>query len=152
MKLLKKLLKNELKNRRKTIFANELHRQTFLLVFLAALLPALVVTICLYYLIFGVTSAQVAFPEAIAYNIIPAAKRVTALLLITAPLTISAILIFAYHITHRIMGPFDRIVDELDGHIKEKRSGHIKIRKSDRFHALVEKINHLLDKIRLPVD
>lgn len=140
------------KDRRKKFFANPMHRQTFMLVLMAALIPAAIVTICLYYLIFGITSAEVGFPEAIAYNIIPAAKRVTAILLVTAPLALLIILIFAYKITHRIVGPFDRIVYELDAHIKDRRSGHIKIRKSDKFHALVEKINHLLDKIKLPVD
>jgi nitrogen fixation/metabolism regulation signal transduction histidine kinase len=140
------------KDRRKKFFANPLHRQTFMLVFIAALIPAVVVTICLYYLIFGITSTEVGFPEAIAYNIMPAAERVTAILLITAPLALLIILFFAYKITHRIVGPFDRIVYELDAHIKDRRVGHIKIRKSDKFHALVEKINKLLDKIRLPVD
>lgn len=140
------------KNRRKKFFANPLHRQTFMLVLMAALVPATIVTICLYYLIFGITSAEVGFPEAIAYSIIPAAKRVTGILLLTAPLVLLIILIFAYKITHRIVGPFDRIVYELDAHIKDRRNGHIRIRKSDKFHELVEKINHLLDKIKLPVD
>jgi sensor histidine kinase YesM len=140
------------KDRRKKFFANPMHRQTFMLVLMAALVPATIVTICLYYLIFGITSAEVGFPEAIAYNILPAAKRVTAILLATAPVALLVILIFAYKITHRIVGPFDRIVYELDAHIKDRRNGHIKIRKSDKFHALVEKINHLLDKIKLPVD
>ncbi|MCK9614926.1 MAG: hypothetical protein M0R48_05405 [Candidatus Omnitrophica bacterium] len=140
------------KNRRKKFFANPLHRQTFMLVFMAALVPATIVTICLYYLFYGITSAEVGFPEAIAYSIIPAARRVTAILILTAPLALLIILIFAYKITHRIVGPFDRIVYELDAHIKDRRSGHIKIRKSDKFHELVEKINRLLDKIKLPVD
>jgi sensor histidine kinase YesM len=140
------------KNRRKKFFANPLHRQTFTLVLMAAMVPAAIVTICLYYLIFGITSLEVGFPEAIAYNIMPAARRVTAILLVTAPLVLSVILIFAYKITHRIVGPFDRIVYELDAHIKDRRSGHIKVRKSDKFQALVEKINKLLDKIKLPVD
>lgn len=121
-------------------------------ILIAALIPATIAAICLYYLIFGITSAEIGFPEAIAYNIIPAAKRVTAILLLTAPLTLLIILIFAYKITHRIVGPFDRIVYELDAHIKDRRGGHIKIRKSDKFHTLVEKINHLLDKLKLPVD
>lgn len=129
-----------------------MHRQTFMFVLMAALVPATIVTICLYYLIFGVASEEIGFPEAIAYSIIPAAKRVTAILLVTAPLAMLIILIFAYKITHRIVGPFDRIVYELDAHIKDRRSGHIKIRKSDKFHALVETINKLLDKIKLPVD
>ncbi|MFA5338395.1 MAG: hypothetical protein WC330_08680 [Candidatus Omnitrophota bacterium] len=141
-----------LKDRRKKFFANPLHRQTFMLVFMAALIPATIVTICLYYLIFGIASAEIGFPEAIAYSIIPAAKRVTAILFVTAPLALLIILMFAYKITHRIVGPFDRIVYELDAHLRDRRSGHIRIRKSDKFHTLVEKINHLLDKIKLPVD
>jgi sensor histidine kinase YesM len=141
------------KDRRKKFFANPMHRQTFMFVFMAALVPATIVTICLYYLIFGITSAEVGFPEAIAYNILPAAKRVTAILLLTAPLTIGIILIFAYKITHRIVGPFDRIVYELDAHLKDRRkSGPIRIRKSDKFHELVEKINHLLERFKFPVD
>jgi len=141
-----------LKDRRKKFFANPLHRQTFMLVFMAALIPATIVTICLYYLIFGIASAEIGFPEAIAYSIIPAAKRVTAILFVTAPLALLIILMFAYKITHRIVGPFDRIVYELDAHLRDRRGGHIRIRKSDKFHTLVEKINHLLDKIKLPVD
>lgn len=146
-------MEKKIKDRRRKFFANPTHRQTFMLVLAAALIPATIVTICLYYLIFGITSAEVGFPEAIAYNIIPAAKRVTAILLLTAPLVIAIILIFAYKITHRIVGPFDRIVYELDAHIKDRRKGgHIRIRKSDKFHELVEKINHLLDRIKFPVD
>ncbi len=146
-------MEKEFKDRRKKFFANPMHRQTFMLVVMAALLPATIVTVCLYYLIFGITSVEAGFPEAIASIIMPAAKRVTGILLLTAPLIIAIILIFAYKITHRIVGPFDRIVYELAAHIKDRRKGgYIKIRKSDKFHKLVEQINHLLDKFRLPVD
>jgi len=44
------------KDRRKKFFANPMHRQTFMLVLMAALVPATIVTICLYYLIFGKSS------------------------------------------------------------------------------------------------
>lgn len=145
-------MEKKFKERRKRLFANILHRQTFMLVFMAALIPAVIVTICLYYLIFGITSMEVGFPEAIAYIIIPAAKRVTWILLSTAPITILIILLFAHNITHRITGPFDRIVEELDRRINDKKKGPILIRKSDKFKVLVEKINKLIDKIKLPVD
>lgn len=134
------------------MFANVLHRQTFMLVFLAALLPSVIVTIALYYLIFGITSTEAGFPEMIAYTILPAARRVTWILLITAPLTIFIILLFAHNITHRIIGPFDRIVDELDSRITDKKTGPISVRRTDKFKILVEKINKLLEKIKLPVD
>jgi len=139
---------NEIKQRRRIIFANKMHRNLFLLFLLASLLPAIIVTICLYYLIFSVMANQFVFPEAIAYNIIPAAKKVTIILLIAAPVSISIIIIFAFKVTHRIIGPFDRIVRELDEYIEGKKEGHIIIRKTDKFWPLVDRINKLLDKLK----
>jgi len=134
------------KNRRQNFFANKMHRDIFMLVFLAALLPAIIVTICLYFLIFNITASQFAIPEAIAYNIIPAARKVTLILMFTTPASIILIIIFAFKITHKIVGPFDRIVRELDETLEGKRQGPITIRKDDRFWPLVSGINRLLNK------
>lgn len=125
-----------------------MHRNIFLLVFAVSVLPAAVVTVCLYYLIFNVTASQFAIPEVIAYNIIPAARKVTVILSISAPATILVLLIFAYKITHKIIGPFDRIVTELDDCIAGRKQDHIAIRKSDKFWPLVFRINKLLDRIK----
>jgi hypothetical protein len=113
---------------------------------LAALLPVLIATICLYYLIFGITAMEMGIPEGIIYNIIPAAQKVTLILIIAAPVTILTILFFANKLSHAIVGPFDRIVRELDEHLKGQRKGHIVLRKGDKFVPLVDKINLLLDK------
>ena len=139
---------NELKNRRRQIFANKMHRDILLLIFFASLLPMTIVAICLYYLIFSITAAELGIPEIIAYNIIPAAKKVTKILAALAPVSIIVILIFAHKITHKIIGPFNRIVKELDESIEGRRQGPIVIRKNDRFWPLVEKINKLLDKVK----
>ncbi len=133
-------------NRRKRFFANKLHRNLFLLVFLAALVPTIIVTFSLYYLIFNVTASQMFFPEAIVYNIIPAAKKVLSILAIALPIFILIILTLAYKTTHAIIGPFDRILRELDKYIEGTRKGYIKLRKKDKLFPLVEKINKLLDK------
>jgi len=138
---------NKRKNQRRQIFANKFHKQIFLLVVLAALLPTAIVTVCLYYLIFGVTSMQLGIPEAIAYNIIPASEKVTIILLSLAPAVIVILLIFAHKITHTIVGPFDRIVRELDDYMQGGKKTHISLRKTDKFHPLVNRINKLLDKI-----
>ena len=135
-------------NKRKKGFANKLHREIFLLVFLAAFLPAGIVAISLYYLIFGVTAEQFGIPEIIAYNIIPASRKVTAILLLATPVSIFTILILAYKISHKIIGPFDRIIKELNERIEGKRKGHIQIRKTDKFRPLVDRINKLLDKLK----
>lgn len=139
---------NKPNNIRKRVFANKLHKQIFFIVLIAALVPTIVVTIGLYYLIFGVISLQLVIPEVIAYNIIPAAKKVIVILSITEPIIVAVILFFAHKATHAIIGPFDRLVKELDECIEEKKEGHIVIRKNDKFWLLVQKINKLLDKLR----
>ena len=85
-------------NKRKKIFANKLHQQTVLLIFLAILLPVLVTIFCLYYLIFNITATQFMLPEIIIHDIIPAAKKVTLILLVSLPIVISLTLFIAYKI------------------------------------------------------
>ncbi len=132
--------------RGRRFFANKMHREMFFIVFLASLVPTVMTVIGLFYLIFDITAEQVGIPEVIAYNIVPAAQRVTSILLIVMPIVGLAILTFAYQITHRMIGPFDRIVRELDEHVEGKRQGPLKIRKNDKFFPLVDKINQLLGK------
>ncbi|MBL7196459.1 MAG: hypothetical protein ISS47_00010 [Candidatus Omnitrophica bacterium] len=139
---------NKQKNKRNRFFANKMHQEVFILIFCAALLPALIATISLFYLIFNITAEQLGIPEAIAYNLIPAARRVMTILFIATPLSILAILIFAHRITHRIIGPFDRIVKELAECIDSTEQEHINIRKNDKFRPLVDKINILLDRLK----
>ncbi len=136
-------------NKRYKTFANKLHRDIFLTVLAAALLPCFIVTIALYYLIFSVMSGQLGIPEAIAYNIIPAARKVSLYLILAAPASVFIMLIIAYQVTFRIIGPFDRIVRELDNVIEGKKEGHIVIRKKDKFQPLVDGINRLIDKRKL---
>ena len=135
-------------NKRYMTFANKLHREIFLTVLAAALLPCFVVTIALYYMIFNVMSGQLGIPEAIAYNIIPAARKVSLYLIWAAPLSVFIILLIAYRITFRIIGPYDRIVRELDEVAKGKKDTHVVIRKKDKFQPLVDGINKLIDKCR----
>lgn len=135
-------------DKRHRTFANKLHREIFLTVLVAALLPCFVVTIALYYLIFNVMSGQLGIPEAIAYNIIPAARKVSLYLIGAAPASVFIILLLTYRITFRIIGPFDRLVRELDEVAKGKKDTHIIIRKKDKFQPLVDGINKLIDKYK----
>jgi hypothetical protein len=135
-------------NKRYRTFANKLHREIYLTMLIATLMPCFIVTIALYYIIFNVTAAQIAIPEAIAYNIIPAAKKVSLILILAAPAVVFLILLVAYNITHRLVGPYDRIVRELDECATGKKQGHIVIRKKDKFKPLVDGINKLIDKCK----
>lgn len=143
---------NKPKNKRKQLFANKLHSQTVFLVFIAGALPAVITTICLYYLIFGVMADQLSIPEVIAYNILPAAEKVFLILAIALPISIIAILIIAHRITFAILGPFDRIIRELDEHLKGEKKGHINLRKGDKFLPLVDRVNELLDRLEKTPD
>lgn len=132
---------------RRQFFANSLHRELFIFIFLAAFIPVLVSTLALFYLIFNITAQEIGFPEAVATTILPAAQRVIQILLFGTPVVIAVILFLAYKITHKIIGPFDRIVRELEECLAGQRSGPIGVRAQDKFASLVEKINLLLARI-----
>src|SRR5690349_14955008 len=104
-------------NYRKSFFANPMHREIFYVVLGAALIPMLITAIGLFYLIFNITAEQIGIPEAVAYNVIPAAQKVTTILLIVTPPLVLLFLFMAHRISHQIVGPFDRIVRELDERI-----------------------------------
>ncbi len=137
---------NKPTSRGKQLFANQMHFELFLIVFFAAVVPALFATVTVFYLIFNITADEIGIPEAIAVNIFPAAYRVMEILVIAIPASIIFMLFLAHRITHRIVGPFDRIVRELDAVVDGEEKRHIIIRKEDRFSPLVEKINRLIDR------
>ena len=139
---------NKQPKRGKQLFANQMHAELFLLIFFAAIIPALLATIALFYLIFNITAEQIGIPEAIAANIFPAAYKVMETLVYAIPVSIVVMLILAHRITHRIVGPFDRIVRELEATIEGTRHGHISVRKGDKFWPLVDKINRLIDRTK----
>jgi hypothetical protein len=100
--------------------------------------------LALFTLIFNITADEMGIPEAIGYNLIPAAKRVMGILLFALPVCIGFILIISHKISHQIVGPFDRILRELDENWREKRGEPIRLRKGDKFQPLVERINRLI--------
>lgn len=134
-------------NRRKKQFViNQLQKKILVMVFIATSLPAFIVGVCLYYLIFNLTAEQIAIPEAIAYNLLPVAHRVNIIILTVLPITVILIIVWAYIISHRIAGPLNRLYRELDELIAGKKQGHIHLRKKDELSELVGRINKLLDK------
>ncbi len=137
-----------IKNKRIKIFANKFHRQAILLIFAAILFPVIIAVLCLYYLIFDIVATQIMIPEVIAQNIIPAAKKVTIILAILLPLVISTILFVAHRITQVIIGPFDRVDNDLNSRIENSSNEPINIRTGDKFEPLVDKINRLLAKLK----
>ncbi len=133
-------------NRRKQLFANPLQREIFFWVLWATVVPTLIASILIYYLIFQVAANEFAVPEAIAYSLIPAAHKVTTIMICVTPLAVIALMILAYKVTHQLLGPFARILRELDDRLDGVKTGPIVIRQSDKFTPLVTRINKLLEK------
>ncbi len=133
------------KERRKTFYANQFQKDILNLIFLVALLPTLIVSLCLYFLVFSVIGEDFILP----FNIDPLiiAEQVSIILLFLAPGSIAIILMVVYKQTHKLIGSFDRILRELDGVIKGEKKDHIKIRQTDKFWPLISRINALIDKL-----
>jgi hypothetical protein len=132
-------------NMRKRRFLNvPVQNKTLILVFLAAIVPMSIVAVCLYYLIFNMLAWQLGIPEAIAYNLIPVAKRVSAILLMSLPVVLIIIWFAALELSHRIAGPVYKIEKELDDIIEGKKKGLIQLREKDEFKGLADKINKLI--------
>jgi len=56
-----------------------------------------------------------------------------------------------YYISNKIVGPYQRIIRELDNILAGKTSGPLKVRKKDEmFKEVVKRINALIEKIPTP--
>jgi hypothetical protein len=135
------------KNRRqKKLLGTSLQRKILLLIFAAAVFPASVVAICLYYLIFNIFASEVVIPEFIAYTLIPVSDRVNLIMLLSLPVVLVILWALAVTLSHRITGPLYRLEKELDARIKGRKRGPIHLRKGDEkaILSLVEKINKLI--------
>ncbi len=134
--------------RRKYFFANKMHKDLFWIIFCAAVVPTVITAILMYYLIFYITTREIGIPETIAAHVIPAARQVTVVLWLMVPTVIAIILYIAHKIAHQILGPFDRIVRELDNFISGAGGGKIILRDNDKFQPLVDRINILLERLK----
>ena len=118
------------------------------LIFIAIILPTLLVVGCLYYLIFSLMAEQLGIPESIAYNLFPVFKKVNLILLLGIPIISVALLFWGLLISHRIAGPIYRLERELDRIAQGDFSLRLKIRRKDELGSIAEGINKVLDRIR----
>ena len=125
-----------------TPFQNKL----LFLVFASAVIPSVIVTLCLYYLIFNTLAWQMVIPESIAYNLIPVLQRVNLILAIAIPISLLIIWFIALELSHRVAGPLYRLEKELDQRLSGTKHGDIRLREKDEFKSLAEKINKLISK------
>ncbi len=136
-----------MENKRRTKYLGTAFQKKLLfLVLAAALIPAAIIAICMYYLIFHMMGRQLGIPESIAYNLMPVLQKVNIIIAFAIPICLVLIWIIALELSHRVAGPFYRLEKELDERIAGKKHGPIMLRRKDEFKLLVDKINQLLTK------
>jgi signal transduction histidine kinase len=134
---------------RKAKFINTpVQNKTLILVFVAAVVPSAIVAVCLYYLIFNMIAWQLGIPEIIAYNLVPVARKVNIIMLVSLPVALFIIWFMALELSHRIAGPIYRLEKELDSRLNGKEINPIKLREGDELKVLADKINSLIEKSR----
>ncbi len=62
------------------------------------------------------------------------------------PVSVAALLFWAFHGTNRLVGPIERMTQELDRRIEGQKCGPIVLRPGDQLIPLVDKINVLLEE------
>lgn len=118
------------------------------LVLTCMIVPLVVVSGCLYYLVFKVMEEQLGIPEYIAYNLIPVVNKINFILLVGIPPLFFILIVWGVLLSHRFAGPLERLEKELKRVIHE---GHyhlrIRLRKHDDLKPIAETINKLIDKL-----
>ncbi len=118
------------------------------IVFAAMLVPLLVVGGGFYYLVFYLLAKQMAFPEAIAANLIPVLRSVNLWVLFSLPVLLAGIWWMAILMTHRFAGPIERLERELDHAIAGHLHSKIRMRRDDALKGIADRINLILSKTR----
>ncbi|MFA5090277.1 MAG: HAMP domain-containing protein [Candidatus Omnitrophota bacterium] len=117
------------------------------IILVAIILPTILFSGCIYYLIFSMMAEQLALPESIAYNLAPVLNKINLIILFGLPVICIVVLSWGLLISHRIAGPLYRLEQDLDKIAGGDFSLRIRIRKKDELGSLVARINLLLDKI-----
>ena len=132
--------------RKRKYLGTHFQNKLLFLVLAASLVPATIVAVSMYYLIFSTMAWQIVFPELIAYNLLPVLHKVNMVLCITVPIVFLIILLVALELSHRIAGPLYRLEKELDERISGTKHGPIHLRQNDELRPLADRLNKLLNK------
>jgi len=133
--------------RRRYLVKKGMQLRYLVLILTSALLPTVLIGICLYWLIFSMMAQQLGFPESIAYNLLPVISRVNHILIIGLPILLLLMLGWGLFLSHRIAGPIYRLERALDRIAKEGDfSVRVKFRKKDELGSIAEGLNKVLER------
>lgn len=135
--------------RTKYLTGRPAERRYLMLLLVSMLVPLVFVGGCLYYLIFMVMADQLGIPESIAINLFPVIEKINVVLLIGVPPILLLMVAWGVFLSHRFVGPFDRLEKELDLMTDGKEySKRIILRKNDDLKPIADRINKLLDAVQ----
>ena len=101
----------------------------------------------LYYLIYYSVFNEMLIPEAITVTLLPAMRKVNAVVIVAIPVMLFLILRRALIYSNRIVGPIPRLEREIDRALAGDYSVRIKARDKDELNRFVSKVNSLLEKL-----
>ena len=90
---------------------------------------------------------QLAIPESIACNLIPVVQKINMLLIIGIPIVVIILFIWSTHLTHKLIGPLERLEDDLKKISQGDYSIRLKIRKDDDLRPIADVVNDIIDKL-----
>lgn len=121
--------------------------KVLVLIFVSIMIPLLLVGGCLYYLIFQIMAEQLAIPESIAENLIPVLQRINFILIVSLPPIIILLFVLGIALTHRFLGPLERLEDDLKKISEGDYSIRIQLRKDDDLKPIADVVNKIIDEL-----
>ncbi len=134
--------------RRKFLAARQTQFKYLILLVVSMVIPSVFVGGCLYYIIFTLLAERLGIPESIAYNLYPVIKEMNYILVIGVPFLFLVLIGWGMVISHRFVGPLERLEREIKKISKEgDYTSRIKVRRDDDIKPVADAINLLLSKI-----
>ena len=131
----------------KYLTKNPLQFKFLVLILISIMTPLFLVGGCLYYLIFQIMAEQLAIPESIAQNLIPVLHKINFLIILGMPVVIFLLFLLGLILTHRLIGPLQRLEDDLTKISFGDYSIRLKLRKDDDLRPIAEVINKIINKL-----
>ncbi|MBN1872116.1 MAG: methyl-accepting chemotaxis protein [Candidatus Omnitrophica bacterium] len=130
------------------VVQSRLERHYLRLIALAIILPTVIVGSCMYYVIFNLMAEQLGIPEVISYHLLPVVEKVNIVLIISLPVIFLVLFSIGRIIARNLVGPIERLENELELIIKNRSTERLRVRENDRLRRLVEDVNTLLERCR----
>jgi signal transduction histidine kinase len=112
-----------------------------------AVVPLVMLSALLYYLIYYSVFSHMLIPEAVVATLVPAMRNVNIIIALTFPFVLYAVVRLSLIYSNRIVGPIPRLERDLDKIIAGDASIRMKVRDKDELQGFVTKVNALLEKL-----